>query len=186
MCNMFHKIIEHQDAIQSFIMFLGIIASAVLSLYLHNLSKKETYELHEISKKENHELYKLSNEEKQKDFLNAQLFELQRLSFYDPYLENDNYTKEWDSLKGKYQNDDLLEDEKNKFIKYDIYTEMLFNFIYKSLEFYKTKEKMEEFVDFKSWVNTHKAAWKNPLQTNSNKDVYGEEMFNLVNSWIDW
>lgn len=131
-------------------------------------------------------LNRFSENESKKNSLQSKLFELQRLSFYDPYLENENYTKEWDSLKERFNNNSLSEDDKNKFIKYDIYTEMLFNFIYESLEFYKTKKKLEKFVDFKSWVNTHKYSWKNPLQTNSNKDVYGEQMFNIVNSWIDW
>ena len=127
-----------------------------------------------------------ANKDKQRTLLSQKLFELQRLSFYDPYLENENYTKEWDSLKEKYQNNNLSEDDRNKFLKYEIYTEMLFNFIYESLEFYEKKENLEKFVDFKSWVNTHKYSWKSPLQTNSNKDVYGEQMFNIVNSWIDW
>ena len=142
----------------------NIIAGISAGLFLLNLILTSFISL---------KTFKDSNKDKQKTFLDQQLFELQRLSFYDPYLENDNYTKEWDSLKERFNNNSLSEDEKNKFIKYDIYTEMLFNFIYKSLEFYKTKKNLEKFVDFKSWVNTHKYSWRNPLQTNSNKDVYG-------------
>jgi hypothetical protein len=118
--------------------------------------------------------------------LNQQLFELQRLSFINPHVENEDYTYQWNELKEKYKQGILKDKGLDDFLKYDVYTEMLFNFIYKSLEFYKTKKNLEKFIDFKSWINTHKYSWINPLQTNSNKDVYGDRMFNIVNSWIDW
>ena len=92
MCNLFHKLIEHQDAIQSFIMFSGIIASAVLSIFLHFLSKKE----------------------KQKDLLNMQLIELQRMSFYDPFVENTNFTEQWNVLKEKFNTQKTFSNHNNE------------------------------------------------------------------------
>lgn len=162
--NIFENFIKYQDSIQSFIMFIGIIFAGW-----------QTWKLD-----------KLSKEESKKNFLNNKLFELQRLAFYDPYLEDETFTKRWDEMKAKYLNNELNDDELNKFIKYDIYTEMLFNFVFESLEVYKTREKLENFVEFKSWLNIHKYCWRSPLETNSNKDVYKDKMFNIVNSWINW
>ena len=68
----------------------NIIAGISAGLFLLNLILTSFISL---------KTFKDSNKDKQKTFLDQQLFELQRLSFYDPYLENDNYTKEWDSLK---------------------------------------------------------------------------------------
>ena len=181
--DLFNKFIKHQDAIQSFIMFLGIIASTVLSIIPHFLSKKETNELHEISKKENLELHKLSKEEKQKDFLNMQLIEIQRMSFYDPFVENPNYTVQWNILKNKFNNKDNDLDI-NSFLKYDVYTEMIYNFIEMSLKVYKTEEDLLNYIDFKSWVRNHAQNWKNPLQAHSNREVYGDKMCDMIDKWL--
>ena len=160
--DIFHKIIEHQDAIQSFIMFIAICFTGW-----------QTWQL-----------YKLSKIEKQKDFLNTQLIELQRMSFYDPFVENENYTNQWNNLLERYKNGELHNIELDNFLKYDVYTEMIYNFIEMSFKIYKTEEDLLNYIDFKSWTRVHAQNWKNPLQAHSNREVYGDKMSDMIDKWL--
>lgn len=126
----------------------------------------------------------ISNRNNQKEFLDKQLIELQRLSFYDPFVEDINYTHQWDSFREQYNNNYLQQEDLNRFLKYDVYTEMLFNFIEISLKVYKTEKKLLKYVDFKSWIRTHSECWKNPLQPHSNREVYGDKMCDMVDKWL--
>lgn len=125
-----------------------------------------------------------SNKNSQKEFLDKQLIELQRMSFYDPFVEDRDFTKNWLELKTKYENKTICETEKNQFLKYDVYTEMLFNFLEMSCKVYKKEKDLLNYVDFKSWIRTHAACWKNPLDAHSNREVYGKEIYNMVDDWL--
>ena len=143
MCNLASNIISGIGvgiSLLNFIVFLGnIIVTRNLSIQTQK----------DVSK------------EKQKTFLDQQLFELQRLSFYDPFVE-----------------------DKKQFLKYDIYTEMIFNFMRQSLDFYKNEDDLLNYVDFKSWIRDHHLCWKNPLQEHSNREVYGEDMWEIIDKWL--
>lgn len=171
--DIFRKIIKHQDAIQSFIMFVALCFTGWQTWFLHNKSKEET-----------RRLFKISAEEKQKDFLNSQLIELQRMSFYDPFVENEKYTQQWNDLRERYIRGDLHDTELDNFLKYDVYTEMLYNFIEMSLKVYRTSENLLNYVDFKSWVRTHKQNWQKPLKEYSNREVYGDKMCDIIDKWL--
>jgi len=129
-------------------------------------------------------LYYKSKRDVEESALYSELLEIQRFSFYDPFLEDKNYTQQWDTLKEKYEKNELNGEELNKFLKYDAFTEIIFNFLYKSFRFYKSEKKLLEFVDFESWLDTHKKCWKNPIQAHSNRKVYGQKMFNMVENWL--
>lgn len=148
--------------IQNWIMIVNIILSTCIAFWLNYKSKKDTLE----------------------SSLYSELLEIQRYSLYDTFLEDKNYTKQWDTLKERYEKNELNGDETNKFLRYDAYTEIIFNFICKSMEFYKSEKKLLEFVDFESWIDIHAACWKNPLQAHSNRKVYGDKMFDMVNRWL--
>lgn len=120
----------------------------------------------------------------QKEFLDKQLIELQRISFYDPFLEDENSTNQWNQMKVNYKNGNLEQHDKEKFLKYDVYTEMLFNFIERSFCVYKNEKNLLNYVDFKSWVRTHQQCWKNPLQEHSNREVYGKDIYYMVEDWL--
>lgn len=120
----------------------------------------------------------------QKEFLDKQLIELQRISFYDPFLEDENFTNQWNQMKVNYKNGNLEQHDKEKFLKYDVYTEMLFNFIERSFCVYKNEKNLLNYVDFKSWVRTHQQCWKNPLQEHSNREVYGKDIYYMVEDWL--
>ncbi len=125
-----------------------------------------------------------SSKESQKTFLDKQLFELQRMSLYDPFMEDKKYTSKWNDFKLDYQNDKLSDAEQHKFLKYEVYTEMLFNFIEMSLKRYNSETKLLNYVDFKSWVRTHAECWKNPLEAHSNREVYGDKMCDMIDKWL--
>lgn len=76
----------------------------------------------------------------QKEFLDKQLIELQRISFYAPFLEDENFTNQWNQMKVNYKNGNLEQHDKEKFLKYDVYTEMLFNFIERVFVYTKMKK----------------------------------------------
>ena len=49
---------------------------------------------------------------------------------------------------------------------------------------YKNEKILLNYVDFKSWVRTHQQCWKNPLQEHSNREVYGKDMYDMVEDWL--
>lgn len=125
-----------------------------------------------------------SNINLKKDRLNSILLEIQRLSFSDPFVEDNSYTRQWNKLKDDYQNNRLPEQQKHKLLKYDVYTEMIYNYMELALKVYKTEKELLEYVDFKSWVSTHALNWKNPLKENSNQEVYSKYMCKMIDKWL--
>ena len=125
-----------------------------------------------------------SNNNTQKEFLDKQLQEIQRLSFYDSFVENENYTNSWVLNKELYNRKELNNEDLNNFLKYDVYTEMIFNFLEMSFKFYKTEKKLLNYVDFKSWLRIHAKCWQNPLQEHSNREVYGDKLCDMVDRWL--
>lgn len=125
-----------------------------------------------------------SNNNNKKDTLDQQLIEIQRISFYDPFVEDIQFTNRWDELKENYLKGKLDEETKKQFLKYDVYTEMIFNFLYNSYEFYKKEKKLLNYVTFKEWLNTHKRCWLNPLCEHINRESYGRELYYMVEDWL--
>ena len=83
--------------IQNWIMIVNIILSTCIAFWLNYKSKKDTLE----------------------SSLYSELLEIQRYSLYDTFLEDKNYTKQWDTLKERYEKNELNGDETNKFLRYD-------------------------------------------------------------------
>lgn len=134
-----------------------------------------------------------------KEYLDKKLLELQRIAFEHPYVEDDDYTYKWDNLKSQYIKKELSASNREKFLKYDGYTEILFNLLSETYAFYKpknflysksckiqkTEKKMLEYIAFKPWIRRHLQCWKNPLFPHDNRDTYGDEICEIVNKWID-
>lgn len=159
---MFKEFINILNDYKNLLLLLNFIITIGATFYLHCKSKNENLET----------------------ILHDQLLELQKISLEHPFLEDENYTKQWDLLKEKYDNKELKGEDLDKFIQYDVYTEMLFNFLFKSFDFYKSEKKLLNFVDFESWLDIHAKCWTSPLQPHSNRKVYGQKMFDMVNRWI--
>lgn len=149
------------DIVQNWIITVNLIVTTIVTFYLYFKSKTDN----------------------KKNALDSQLLELQRLAFENPYLENENYTNEWNMLREKYVNKEQNWDV-DKFLRYDAYTEMLFNYVEMSLMVYKTEEDLLKYVDFKSWIRIHTQNWQNPLQAHINREVYGDKMCDMIDKWL--
>lgn len=149
-------------AIQNWLIVLNLLFTSGLACFLHYSTIRNN----------------------RKKFLNDKLFKLQEFSMKYPFLENPYYCKNWDILKENFKNKNLTDKEIENFLQYDVYTEMLFNYIEESYNFYKCEKKMLADVDLKSWIRTHAACWKNPLIEHSNHDTYKKEVRDLIDNWI--
>lgn len=129
-------------------------------------------------------IYRLTQKSAKEMYLYDRLRELQMLVMKYPYLEDENFTKRWNTLKKKIKNNTITDDEREKFLRYDSYTEMLFNYVVFVFEYYKTEEKVLNFVAFKEWIRPHKLCWDNPIIPHSNRDTYGERICDIVDKWI--
>lgn len=129
-------------------------------------------------------IYRLTQKSAKEMYLYDRLRELQMLTMKYPYLEDENFTKRWNTLKKKIKNNTITNDEREKFLRYDSYTEMLFNYVAFVFEYYKTEEKVLNFVAFKEWIRPHKLCWENPIIPHSNRDIYGKIICDIIDKWI--
>jgi hypothetical protein len=119
--------------------------------------------------------------------LNDRLFQIQKLSFDNPFLEAEQFISKWDEFSKKYKIDKNIDyDDKDikKFLQYEQYCEMIFNLISDSYTYSKKEEKLLELIDFKSWTRTHKTWWNNPLVEHSNRDTYGSKLADILDNWM--
>lgn len=117
-------------------------------------------------------------------YLYNRLRDLQGLALKYPFLEDADFIKQWDTLKSKTKNATATEEEHNNLLRYDAYTEMLFNYVVFLFMHFKTEEKVLQFIDLKSWLRPHKTCWENPLTDHSNRDAYGDEICDVIDKWM--
>ena len=118
------------------------------------------------------DLYKSERKEKLFDDLDKIL----GIGIEYPYLESREFTSKWNSYRG-------TDDE--KYLRYDMYCNLIFNYLGRVfIHFEKDKKKIEEFLEVKSWVRTHKYNWQNPTDENENIDAYGEDFRAFINSYL--
>lgn len=93
-----------------------------------------------------------------------------------PHFEYEPFTKDWINHRGE-------DDE--KYLRYDIYCNLIYNFLHHVYEYFSgDKEKIEGYVDVKSWVRMHKQNWQNPADENENVDGYDEPFRKFINSYL--
>ena len=113
------------------------------------------------------------------------LFKIQQLAFEYPYVEDEYFIKGWNEFVMQYRRGEVIEEEKvRKFLQYEQYCEMIFNLLELVVIFYKTEQKILQFIDFKSWVKTHREWWNKPLDNHSNYDTYNNKVIKLVVKWL--
>ena len=117
-------------------------------------------------------LYKQEKKERLIDKLNRIL----EIGIEHPYLESKHFTSKWNYHK---------ETDDERYLRYDMYCNLIFNYlnnVYEHFEF--DKNKVEEFVDIKTWVRLHKNNWLNPIDENENIDGYDAAFKTFINSYI--
>jgi len=117
--------------------------------------------------------------------IEERLFKIQQIAFEYPYVEDDNFISGWNSFIERYKKGNKIEEKELwRYLQYEQYCEMIFNLLELTLDFYKEEKELLQFIDFKSWVRTHKEWWKNPIDEHSNYDTYSEKVIKLVEKWI--
>jgi len=118
------------------------------------------------------DLYRKEKKEKLVDELNKIL----QIGIEYPYLETKNFTNKWNEFKNS---------DEEKYMRYDMYCNLLFNFIHHVCEYFNyDKEQIESFIDVKTWLRTHRQNWLSPLDENENIDGYDEEFRKFINSYL--
>ena len=154
-----------KDEIRILILALSLILSNGLTIFLYLKGRKN-------SAKEN---------------IRDKLFKLQDIVIDKPYLEDFKFVSGWVEFKDKYQSEDSIDyDDKLhlKYLQYEQYCEMIFNFASETYGVYENERTVLEQVDFKSWCRVHKVWWNNPLAEHSNHDTYDKGFCQMVDSWL--
>lgn len=120
-------------------------------------------------------LFRINRKIEFRNLIEERLFKIQQIAFEYPFVEDDNF------IKGEKMNDKKLSD----YLRYEQYCEMIFNLLESAVRFYKTEEKLLKFIDFKSWVRTHRNWWNNPLDEGSNYETYDRKVVDLVRRWLE-
>ncbi|TWV14435.1 hypothetical protein FQ707_04625 [Bacteroidaceae bacterium HV4-6-C5C] len=93
-----------------------------------------------------------------------------------PYVENSNFISQWLDYR-------TSQDE--KYLRYDMYCNLIFNYLAAVYDHYKgNKKSIEDFVDVKTWIRAHQLNWKNPVEPNENIDGYSNKFRDFINSYI--
>ncbi|GAA5104363.1 hypothetical protein GCM10023211_01870 [Orbus sasakiae] len=119
--------------------------------------------------------------------INDNLFKLQGIALEYPYLEDKRFISGWEYFREKYSKVNQIDfDADKKYLQYEQYCEMLFNFMSDSFYYYKQKEtKLLKEIDFKSWAKKHQSWWHKPLVDNSNYETYEKSFSKMIDSWIE-
>ncbi len=108
--------------------------------------------------------------------LEKDLEDILKLAIEYPYLESKKFTNEWDSNK---------DSDDERYLRYDIYCNILYNFIVRVYVYYKGDSlKIENFIDIKNWVNLHSQNWKNPVDPKENIEGYDIKFQKYINSYL--
>ena len=118
--------------------------------------------------------------------LDNQLAELQKISLEYPYLEDTYFINGWEDFVKKYKNNKKIPKNKlTKYLRYEQYCEMIFNFsedLYTSL---KTEKKILKYLAIDDWTKQHKTWWENPLIDCSNDYSYNKDLIILIKKWLN-
>lgn len=109
--------------------------------------------------------------------LNDQLDDILKIGIQYPYLESPKFTETWCKNKD-------VDDE--KYLRYDNYCTLVFNFLERYCAFYDfNKAKIEkQHVNIKDWVRLHKQCWQDPTIPYENAESYPEKFKKLINGYI--
>lgn len=117
----------------------------------------------------------ISKSNKKKD-IDDQLDGILKIAIQYPYLESEYFTSTWKSDFDKNE---------EKYLRYDVYCTLLFNFLSRIASHYKfDKKKIEDYIAIKDWVRLHEKYWLDPTSAYENVDSYDKEFVSLINSYL--
>lgn len=156
---------------KTIILASSLIVSNGVSIWLYLKNRKLTEHLYIDSKQK----------EKIKD-LHDKLFQIQKISIDHPYLEDKKFIDGWNDFKKRYHisYSNLTKEDKDLYFRYEQYCEMIFNLISNAYNI----NSLDDEIEFKSWARNHKQWWESPLEDHSNRDIYGNELSNIIDQWI--
>jgi hypothetical protein len=119
----------------------------------------------------------LLNRSTKRRSLEDQLDSILKISIQFPYLENPKFTQTWNDQK---------ESNDEKYLRYENYCTLIFNFLERLCEFYKYDlKKIETFMNVRDWVRLHKDCWKNPTIPFENSDGYKNKFKKIVDNYLN-
>lgn len=105
-----------------------------------------------------------------------QLDSILKIAVQYPYLESERFTGLWSP---EFDRND------EKFLRYDVYCTLVFNFLCGVAEHYSyDRSKIEKFIAIKDWVRLHGLYWQNPTSSYENVDSYDKEFIELINGYL--
>lgn len=108
--------------------------------------------------------------------IDDQLDAILKIAIQYPYLESEQFCCSWRSDFDK-------SDE--KYLRYDVYCNLLFNFLSRVAEYYSyDRQKIENYITIKDWVRHHGLYWKNPISEYENVDSYDKKFVELINGYL--
>lgn len=116
------------------------------------------------------------NKSNAKKSLDDQLDNILKISIQYPYLENTAFTATW---KENINSDD------EKYIRYELYCTLVFNFMERMCKFYKFKHnKISAHVNLRGWASIHKCCWLFPSDPVEHAEGYHPAFRKLINDYI--
>lgn len=106
--------------------------------------------------------------------LDEQLDKIIQIAIQYPYLEDYNFTQTWDPSKVSEE----------KYLRYELYCNLVFNYLERVTENYYRKKKISSFLNAKDWTRLHSKCWKNPTSPYENIDSYSKKFRQIFNEWI--
>ncbi|MDR2652772.1 MAG: hypothetical protein LBC68_10760 [Prevotellaceae bacterium] len=108
--------------------------------------------------------------------LKEELNKIIEISIRYPYVESKNFTSKWLEYK---------ESDDERYLRYDMYCNRFYNHLHNICEHFNyDKQKIEDFVDVKSWIRLHKLNWLNPVDENENIDGYDKQFRDYINLYL--
>ena len=120
--------------------------------------------------------YRFKRQDRKAD-LERELNRILEIGIQYPRFEFEDFTKDWINHRG-------LDDE--AYLRYDIYCNLLFNFLHHVYEFYGgNQNKIESYIDIKTWIRVHRYNWQNSAVVYENVDGYDESFRTFINSYLE-
>lgn len=121
------------------------------------------------------------NKINRKNILLNELHNLMKYSMDYPLLENDYFTNQYNEISkflDDYNSKEVYSypvEIINRYNQYEIYCEMIFNYIEKICKYYKYEDKISDFLDIYGWIKRHKQYWFNDKNYKESLNGYGNK-----------